>query len=172
MTAKEFEEKVEQLSHLFNEKVDVSSQQSNDVLSLAIEHLDGDAVPWYHWLEQTMGNMNWAQFKRDLVTRFGTFEEVNIQGFQFHLDFFLLPISGRDIVLGVDWLRSLGAILWHFSKLTMQFTWKGQNVQLNGYDYLPPALILPNSDLSNLCGSESNLDIFAIPKRLHDSWTL
>ncbi|KAL9437226.1 hypothetical protein AB3S75_023138 [Citrus x aurantiifolia] len=46
-----------------------------DVLSLAIKHLNGDAVPWYHWLEQTMANMTWAQFKRALVTRFGTFEE-------------------------------------------------------------------------------------------------
>lgn len=65
---------------------------------------------------------------------------VNIQGFQFHLDFFLLPVSGCDIVLGAEWLRSLGAILWDFSKLTMQFTWKGQTVQLTGYDSLPPAL--------------------------------
>ncbi|XP_052291764.1 uncharacterized protein LOC127900631 [Citrus sinensis] len=65
---------------------------------------------------------------------------VTIQGFQFHLDFFLLPVSGCDIVLGAEWLRSLGAILWDFSKLTMQFTWKGQTVQLTGYDSLPPAL--------------------------------
>ncbi|KAH9679855.1 hypothetical protein KPL71_026304 [Citrus sinensis] len=403
MTVKELEERVEQLSHQFNENVEVLSQQSNDlqelilslcdqfirfqenrnnnqplqnnnqqpepagriggalvqprhirldfsvfsgenptswifrceqyqrlaalpetdVLSLAIGHLDGDAVPWYHWLEQTMGNMTWAQFKRALVTRFGTFEDgdavgsitklrqtgtvieyqrqferlvdrtrnlpesffiscflsglreaikigvqmlkpasllqtfelarfqeeyaavsnrripprpniddkdeqaeafeefpetvkvslkaltgatpqntmrlkgtlkkhgvtilidsgsthnflnlslakqcgcpvttttqfqvtvadggvisssgkcshvpVNIQGFQFHLDFFLLPVSGCDIMLGAEWLRSLGAILWDFSKLTMQFTWKGQTVQLTGYDSLPPA---------------------------------
>ena len=45
------------------------------MLSLAIGRLDGDAVPWYHWLEQTMANMTWAQFKRALITRFGTFEE-------------------------------------------------------------------------------------------------
>ncbi|KAH9657900.1 hypothetical protein KPL70_023267 [Citrus sinensis] len=65
---------------------------------------------------------------------------VNIQGFQFHLDFFLLPVSGCDIALGAEWLRSLGAILWDFSKLTMHFTWKGQTVQLTRYDSLPPAL--------------------------------
>ncbi|KAK9195245.1 hypothetical protein WN943_003365 [Citrus x changshan-huyou] len=51
-----------------------------DVLSLAIGHLDGDAVPWYHWLEQTMGNMTWAQFKRALVTRFRTFEDGDAVG--------------------------------------------------------------------------------------------
>lgn len=56
-----------------------------------------------------------------------------IQGFQFHLDFFLLPVSGYDIVLGTEWLHSLGFILYDFSKLTMQFSWKGQNIQLIVY---------------------------------------
>ncbi|KAH7548216.1 hypothetical protein JRO89_XS14G0084500 [Xanthoceras sorbifolium] len=36
---------------------------------------------------------------------------VSIQGFQFQLDFYLLPVSGCDIVLGAEWLQSLGAIL-------------------------------------------------------------
>ncbi|KAK0582020.1 hypothetical protein LWI29_020541 [Acer saccharum] len=58
---------------------------------------------------------------------------VNIRGFQFQLDFYLLPISGCDIVLGVEWLQSLGAILWNFSKLTMKFSWNGQAVKLTGY---------------------------------------
>ncbi|KAH7567269.1 hypothetical protein JRO89_XS07G0041500 [Xanthoceras sorbifolium] len=33
---------------------------------------------------------------------------VSIQGFQFQLDFYLLPVSGCDIVLGAEWLQSLG----------------------------------------------------------------
>ena len=49
---------------------------------------------------------------------------VNIQGFRFHLDFFLFPVSGCDIVLGAKWLRSLDIILWDFLNITMQFTWK------------------------------------------------
>lgn len=67
---------------------------------------------------------------------------VNIQGFQFHVDFFLLLVSGCDIVLVAEWLRSLGAILWDFSKIIMRFTWEGQNVQLTRYDSLP--LVLAN----------------------------
>ncbi|KAH9802546.1 hypothetical protein KPL71_001435 [Citrus sinensis] len=51
-----------------------------DLLSLAIGHFDGDAVPWFHWLEQTMGEMTWAQFKRALTTRFGTLEENDAVG--------------------------------------------------------------------------------------------
>lgn len=44
---------------------------------------------------------------------------VTIQGFQFHLDFVLLPVSGYDIMLRTEWLCSLGAILLDFSKLTI-----------------------------------------------------
>ncbi|KAH9655868.1 Cinnamyl alcohol dehydrogenase 5 [Citrus sinensis] len=51
-----------------------------DLLSLAIGHLDGDAVLWFHWLEQTMGEMTWAQFTRALTTRFGTLEENDAVG--------------------------------------------------------------------------------------------
>ncbi|KAL5812012.1 hypothetical protein ACOSQ3_026962 [Xanthoceras sorbifolium] len=65
---------------------------------------------------------------------------VSIQGFQFQLDFYLLPISGCDIVLGAEWLQSLGANLWDFSKLTMQFSWKGHNVQLTGNGSSPTVL--------------------------------
>lgn len=43
-----------------------------ELLSLAIGHLDGDVVPWFHWVKQTLGEMTWAQFKRALTTRFGT----------------------------------------------------------------------------------------------------
>jgi hypothetical protein len=32
-----------------------------------------------------------------------------------------LPLAGFDIVLGVQWLRSLGPILWNFSALSMEF---------------------------------------------------
>ncbi|KAK3194685.1 hypothetical protein Dsin_025995 [Dipteronia sinensis] len=74
---------------------------------------------------------------------------VNIQGFQFQLDFYLLPVSGCDIVLGVEWLQSLGAILWDFSKLTMQFSWNGQSVKLTGYRSLP-AVLADRSEFNRL----------------------
>ena len=51
-----------------------------DLLSLAIGHLDGDTVPWFHWIEQTMGEMTWAQFKWAFTTRFGTLEENDAVG--------------------------------------------------------------------------------------------
>jgi hypothetical protein len=57
---------------------------------------------------------------------------VKVQGTNFSAEFYLLPLRGCDMVLGVHWLRSLGPILWDFSKLTMEFSlftkrvlWKG-----------------------------------------------
>ncbi|KAK9225875.1 hypothetical protein WN943_010920 [Citrus x changshan-huyou] len=34
-------------------------QAHADLLSLAIGHLDADIIPWFHWIEQTMGEMTW-----------------------------------------------------------------------------------------------------------------
>ncbi|CAB4313151.1 unnamed protein product [Prunus armeniaca] len=39
-------------------------------------------------------------------------------------DMFALPLGGCDIVLGVQWLRTLCPILWDFKRLTMKF-WHG-----------------------------------------------
>ena len=39
---------------------------------------------------------------------------------------------GCDLVLGVQWLRTLGPIVWDFAALTMHFTMGTQNVTLQG----------------------------------------
>ena len=39
----------------------------------------------------------------------------------FSTDFFALPLASYDIVLGTEWLASLGPILWEFAALTMSF---------------------------------------------------
>lgn len=46
---------------------------------------------------------------------------VNIQGFNFKVDIYILVLVGCDMVLGVQWLKNLGAILLDFNKLTMEF---------------------------------------------------
>ncbi|RWW52107.1 hypothetical protein BHE74_00041495 [Ensete ventricosum] len=47
-------------------------------------------------------------------------------------DFFLLPLDGFDIVLGIDWLSTIGDVFWNFLKLTMKFFRKGKQVILRG----------------------------------------
>ena len=52
------------------------------------------------------------------------------QGLQLSIDFFVLSLRGYDVVLGIQWLISLGPILWNFKDLIMQFQWGGQTIIL------------------------------------------
>lgn len=44
----------------------------------------------------------------------------------------VIALGNCDIVLGVQWLRTLGPITWDFEKLVMQFTLGQKRVTLNG----------------------------------------
>ncbi|XP_026428676.1 uncharacterized protein LOC113324580 [Papaver somniferum] len=44
----------------------------------------------------------------------------------------LLPLGGCDIVLGADWLKTLGDVLFNFSKLSISFKYKGKKITLQG----------------------------------------
>lgn len=46
---------------------------------------------------------------------------ISVQGQQFSVDLINLPITGADIVLGVQWLKALGPISTDYSSLTMTF---------------------------------------------------
>ena len=50
----------------------------------------------------------------------------------FFVDFYILPIQGTDVVLGVQWLQLLGPILLDYQKLTMEFSWQGEKIHLQG----------------------------------------
>jgi len=58
--------------------------------------------------------------------------QVSMQGHSFSPKLYLLTLGGCSLVLGVDWLRLLGPILWDFVDLTMKFQHEGQEVQLQG----------------------------------------
>jgi hypothetical protein len=57
---------------------------------------------------------------------------VKVQGHQFQIDFNLLELGGSGVVLGTQWLRTLGVISWDFEKLEMGFTHQGEKVLLQG----------------------------------------
>jgi hypothetical protein len=50
----------------------------------------------------------------------------SIGGESFSGDFFSLALAGYDVVLGTQWLASLGPILWDFGARTMSF-WRGDH---------------------------------------------
>ena len=43
-----------------------------------------------------------------------------------------IPMGGADIVLGVQWLQSLGMMAFNFHKLFMKFSWKENKFVLSG----------------------------------------
>jgi hypothetical protein len=51
---------------------------------------------------------------------------------KFILDLFVLPLSGAELVLGVQWLKTLGPIVTDYEQLTMSFTKDGETVHLAG----------------------------------------
>ncbi|KAJ0010662.1 hypothetical protein Pint_33948 [Pistacia integerrima] len=55
---------------------------------------------------------------------------LHIKGIPLQLDFYLLPLDGYEIVLGTQWLMTLGPIIWDFSKLQMRFAVLGKDVCL------------------------------------------
>lgn len=54
----------------------------------------------------------------------------------FIADFYVIPLDGFDIVLGVKWLQTLGPILWDFTSLTMIFEVNGRQITLQGQQQL------------------------------------
>jgi hypothetical protein len=53
---------------------------------------------------------------------------VDIQGENFVMDCYTLPLKGFDVIIGVQWLKSLGPIVWDFATLTMAFLRQGRSV--------------------------------------------
>ena len=45
----------------------------------------------------------------------------SIQNTYFTSDMMLLPLGCCDLVLGIEWLVTLGDMTWNFNKLTMEF---------------------------------------------------
>ena len=43
-----------------------------------------------------------------------------------------IPMGGVDVVLGVQWLQSLGTTAFTFQKNFMKFSWEGKEYELNG----------------------------------------
>lgn len=55
----------------------------------------------------------------------------------FQVDLYILPLAGCDVVLGTQWLRILGPILWNFVSLTMEFQYSKTKCVLQGLQQVP-----------------------------------
>jgi hypothetical protein len=73
----------------------------------------------------------------------GHSENVCLQIGNYHLKFhmFSIDMGGCDIMLGADWLRTLGPILMDFKELTMQFDQEGHQYKFQGIIVASPEFI-------------------------------
>lgn len=61
----------------------------------------------------------------------------------------LLPLGGCDMVLGAQWLSTLGLVLWDFQHLQMKFTAFGKKHTLKG-GVTPEVQIVDAKQMSHL----------------------
>ncbi|XP_061347987.1 uncharacterized protein LOC133293436 [Gastrolobium bilobum] len=66
---------------------------------------------------------------------------LNMQSNSFVVDLFVLDFKGADIVLGVQWLATLGPIITDYVELTMAFTHSGNHILLKGNQLIGPTLV-------------------------------
>jgi hypothetical protein len=73
----------------------------------------------------------------------GYCENVRLQIGDYHLKshMFYIDMGDCDIVLGVEWLKTLGPILMDFKELTMQFDQEGQQYKFQGIIVSSPKII-------------------------------
>ncbi|KAF8658447.1 hypothetical protein HU200_058898 [Digitaria exilis] len=92
---------------------------------------------------------------------------VHIGGEEFFIDLYVIPLGGYELVLGCEWLVTLGQILWDLSKLTMKFWHGNHRVRLCGVNAKPhPRLSLAEAgDVLKLLLQEF-ADLFAMPTGL------
>ena len=64
-----------------------------------------------------------------------------------------IPMGGVDVLLGVQWLQSLGTITFSFQELFLNFFWEGKEVQLRDIE-LKPRKIINSNAMPNLLNKE------------------
>ncbi|XP_061361231.1 uncharacterized protein LOC133305112 [Gastrolobium bilobum] len=79
-----------------------------------------------------------------------------LQKHTFNLDLFVLDLKGADIVLGVQWLATLGPIMTDYAQLLMTFSHNGMSINLQGD---PPNL--PTAISSSTLGKLMSLNTIA-----------
>ncbi|XP_022683511.1 uncharacterized protein LOC111257725 [Setaria italica] len=92
---------------------------------------------------------------------------VHIGQEEFYVNLFVIPLGGYELVLWCDWLRTLGPILWDFTRLSMAFWRQDHRVKWFGVNGRPsPRLaVTQSSDLLGLL-LEEFADLFSMPSGL------
>ena len=60
-----------------------------------------------------------------------------MQGSEFHAEVYIINLETYDLILGGEWLSTLGEIKWNFNKLSMVFEINGKELKLQGELWSP-----------------------------------
>ena len=93
---------------------------------------------------------------------------VIIDGMEFRVDLYVMPLAGYDVVLGTHWMATLGPIVWDLAARTMAFQQEGRDICWRGVAPPSPpgvhAVVSTDSLLDGLLGYFT--DVFAEPTGL------
>ena len=62
--------------------------------------------------------------------------KLQIQDFKLESELYTLPLGGVDIIMGFQWLQTLGTYSANHQKHFIKFKWQGKNYKLHGFQ--PP----------------------------------
>jgi hypothetical protein len=99
----------------------VDSSSIHSFVHEDVVHALGLGVVHHPWLSMKVANGE--QLQSCGVCKATT---MHIQGEKFMMDWYTLPLEGFDVILGVQWLKSLGLIVWDFAALSMVFLQHGR----------------------------------------------
>ena len=80
------------------------------------------------------------------INCFGKYHNIKLTMGEYVLNFPMLsiPMGGVDVVLGVQWLQSLGTIAFNFQEIFLRFFLEGKEVELQGMSRKPRKIISSN----------------------------
>ncbi|KAI4384698.1 hypothetical protein MLD38_002817 [Melastoma candidum] len=83
---------------------------------------------------------------RSMLRQFGW----EMQGETYVADFYIIPLGGCELILGVSWLARLGDITWNFHLSLMKFIWKGVEVVLVGDSQVRQRTVLQTTTVEKM----------------------
>ncbi|KAK4491757.1 hypothetical protein RD792_002532 [Penstemon davidsonii] len=83
-----------------------------------------------------------------------------MHGVTFVTDVLVMALGGCDLVLGVQWLVTLGDITWNFSKLAMEFYVNNKKVSLRGS--LPSVKVVKESTMKKILAKPAELAMMGL----------